>query len=161
MEETSVESSTKHVWKVFARKLPRKLPWKLPQLPWKHGSDENFRGSRGSFHELPPKMKIVQVAPVERHCITHPPRMILHSKDDLTKNNVKYYQVAQEVQKQNKVQPISTPTYSIIKRCYTRWIRCRGNAGGALPGSNGNDDVPSHLPSNLLLLPVLPLLLLL
>ena len=40
-------------------------------------------------------------------------------------------------------------------------ISCLGNAGEALPRPNGNDYVPSHLPSNLLLLPVLLLLLLL
>ena len=31
-----------------------------------HGSDWSFRGHRGRFHEVPPKVQIVQVAPQAR-----------------------------------------------------------------------------------------------
>ena len=41
-------------------KLPWKLPWKLPLLPRK------IPRFHGSFHELPPKMQIVQMA---RHMV--------------------------------------------------------------------------------------------
>ena len=88
----SVQASVKA--SVDANLLPQKLPWKFlwKYLPWKlsrflgsfhslhasfHGSNESFLRSRGclhesfhrfhgNFHELPPKMQIVQVAPQTR-----------------------------------------------------------------------------------------------